>query len=191
MPSPARRRCSRCSAARLTTHRRIAEEVVDRLARFRKVLPPWTAEASLPGGNFPAEQGASHLCLALRAAYPFLERGHRPSPGHHLRHPRLDHPHRGARIRRSRSLLRRRSHGGGGRLSAARRMGDDGGGRAVAAHAPRPAFHAGRRPTRWPTGWARARARLRPERRARSRSPFRRRNPVLRDRPSWPRCAGS
>ena len=57
---------------RLTTHRRIAEEVVDRLARFREVLPPWTAQASLPGGNFPAEQGASHLCLALRAAYPFV-----------------------------------------------------------------------------------------------------------------------
>ena len=56
----------------LTTHRRIAEEVVDRLARFRKVLPPWTAEASLPGGNFPPEHGASHLCLALRAAYPFI-----------------------------------------------------------------------------------------------------------------------
>ncbi len=64
---------------RLTTHRRIAEEVVDRLARFRDVLPPWTAEASLPGGNFPAEQGAAHLCLALRAAYPFLgeETAHR------------------------------------------------------------------------------------------------------------------
>ena len=57
---------------RLTTHRRIAEEVVDRLARFREVRPPWTAEASLPGGNFPPEQGAAHLCLALRAAYPFL-----------------------------------------------------------------------------------------------------------------------
>ncbi len=57
---------------RLTTHRRIAEEVVDRLARFRKVLPPWTAEASLPGGNFPASAGASHLAMALRAAYPFV-----------------------------------------------------------------------------------------------------------------------
>ena len=56
----------------LTTHRRIAEEVVDRLARFHEVLPPWTAEASLPGGNFPAEQGAAHLCLALQAAYPFI-----------------------------------------------------------------------------------------------------------------------
>ncbi len=57
---------------RLTTHRRIAEEVVDRLARFREVLPPWTADATLPGGNFPPGSGASHLCLALRAAYPFL-----------------------------------------------------------------------------------------------------------------------
>ncbi len=36
------------------------------------MLPPWTAEASLPGGNFPPEQGAAHLCLALRAAYPFI-----------------------------------------------------------------------------------------------------------------------
>ena len=58
--------------SRLTTHRRIAEEVVDRLARFHEVLPPWTAEASLPGGNFPAHHGASHLGLALRAAYPFV-----------------------------------------------------------------------------------------------------------------------
>ncbi len=57
---------------RLTTHRRIAEEVVDRLARFREVRPPWTAGASLPGGNFPPAKGAAHLGLALRAAYPFL-----------------------------------------------------------------------------------------------------------------------
>ncbi len=56
----------------LTTHRRIAEEVVDRLARFHEVLPPWTAEASLPGGNFPPDLGAAHLCLAMRAAYPFI-----------------------------------------------------------------------------------------------------------------------
>ena len=56
----------------LTTHRRIAEEVVDRLDRFHKVEPPWTADASLPGGNFPPDQGAAHLSLALQAAYPFV-----------------------------------------------------------------------------------------------------------------------
>ncbi len=60
----------------LTTHRLIAEELVDRLARFRKVGPPWTADAALPGGNFPPDVGASHLCLALRAAYPFLSEDH-------------------------------------------------------------------------------------------------------------------
>ena len=121
----------------LTTHRRIAEEVVDRLARFRKVLPPWTAEASLPGGNFPPEQGAAHLCLALRAAYPFISEdyAHRLVTTYGTR--ASTHPHRRPRIRRSRSLLRRRPDGGGGRLSPPRRMGDDGGGRAVAAHAPR------------------------------------------------------
>lgn len=56
----------------LTTHRRIAEEVVDQLGRFRKILPAWTADAALPGGNFSAESGASHLRRALRAAYPFI-----------------------------------------------------------------------------------------------------------------------
>ena len=60
----------------LTTHRLIAEEVVDRLARFRKVGAPWTARASLPGGNFPPGSGAAALCHALSAAYPFLAEDH-------------------------------------------------------------------------------------------------------------------
>jgi glycerol-3-phosphate dehydrogenase len=60
----------------LTTHRRTAEEVVDRIARFRKIGPAWTAGAQFAGGNFPPESGVAHLCLALRAAYPFLSETH-------------------------------------------------------------------------------------------------------------------
>ncbi len=60
----------------LTTHRLVAEEVVDRLARFRSVGPPWTAGGQLPGGNFPPDGGVAHLCLALRAAYPFIGEAH-------------------------------------------------------------------------------------------------------------------
>jgi glycerol-3-phosphate dehydrogenase len=60
----------------LTLHRLIAEEVVDRMARFRKIGPAWTAGAQIAGGNFPADSGVPHLCLALRAAYPFLSEAH-------------------------------------------------------------------------------------------------------------------
>jgi glycerol-3-phosphate dehydrogenase len=59
----------------LTGHRRLAEEVVDSLARFGRVKPGWTAKAALPGGGFPAD-GAGDLVRALRAAWPFLAEGH-------------------------------------------------------------------------------------------------------------------
>ncbi len=60
----------------LTTHRRMAEEVVDRLARFRKVGQPWTSRSELPGGSFPADIGAADLCRTLSAAYPFIVEAH-------------------------------------------------------------------------------------------------------------------
>ena len=59
----------------LGTHRRLAEEVVDRLGRFRDVPRSWTAGAVLPGGGFPAD-GAADLVRALRAAYPFVAESH-------------------------------------------------------------------------------------------------------------------
>jgi len=60
----------------LTTHRHMAEEVVDRLARFRKVGEPWTAGARLPGGNFTPDSGIREFCHALCAAYPFVGEDH-------------------------------------------------------------------------------------------------------------------
>jgi glycerol-3-phosphate dehydrogenase len=57
----------------LTTHRRLAEQVVDRMGKYRKIAPAWTgsAKAVLPGGGFPRGQEAD-IVRALRAGYPFV-----------------------------------------------------------------------------------------------------------------------
>lgn len=55
----------------LTTHRRLAEQVVDRMGKFVKLAPAWTASAALPGGNFP-QGGEADIVRALRAGYPFV-----------------------------------------------------------------------------------------------------------------------
>jgi glycerol-3-phosphate dehydrogenase len=60
---------------RLATYRRLAEEVLDRLAPFLKVGKKWTAGAALPGGLFPVD-GFLDLVRALRAGYPFLTERH-------------------------------------------------------------------------------------------------------------------
>jgi glycerol-3-phosphate dehydrogenase len=58
---------------KITTYRRLAETVLERLASH---LPgarrPWTAAAPLPGGDFPHD-GARRLAGDLRSAYPFLD----------------------------------------------------------------------------------------------------------------------
>ncbi|MEX0853789.1 MAG: glycerol-3-phosphate dehydrogenase [Bauldia sp.] len=59
----------------LTTHRRIAENVLDRMARVRPVGRPWTAGAVLPGGSLPPT-GPDGLGRALAAAYPFVSQEH-------------------------------------------------------------------------------------------------------------------
>jgi glycerol-3-phosphate dehydrogenase len=59
----------------LTTHRRLAEDVLDRLVSFLKVGKKWTAGAALPGGLFPVD-GLLDLTRALRAGYPFLTERH-------------------------------------------------------------------------------------------------------------------
>jgi glycerol-3-phosphate dehydrogenase len=59
----------------LTTHRRLAEQAVDRIGKFRKLSPAWTAGAVLPGGGFPLN-GAGDIVKALRAAYPFVSASH-------------------------------------------------------------------------------------------------------------------
>ena len=59
----------------LTGHRRLAEEVVGLLARFRHLPPAWTAGGVLPGGGFPPS-GGRDLVRALLAAYPFVAESH-------------------------------------------------------------------------------------------------------------------
>ncbi len=60
---------------RITTYRRLAEDVLDRLVPFLKVGKKWTAGAALPGGLFPID-GLGDLTRALRAGYPFLAERH-------------------------------------------------------------------------------------------------------------------
>ncbi|MCB1502682.1 MAG: glycerol-3-phosphate dehydrogenase [Bauldia sp.] len=59
----------------ITTHRRLAEDVLERLAPFLKMGDKWTAGAALPGGLFPVD-GLADLSRALRAGYPFLAQSH-------------------------------------------------------------------------------------------------------------------
>ncbi len=58
---------------KITTHRRLAEEAMARLApRFPEAGGPWTARAPLPGGDFPHD-GVPALIARLRARFPFLD----------------------------------------------------------------------------------------------------------------------
>jgi glycerol-3-phosphate dehydrogenase len=56
---------------KITTYRRLAEAVLDKLSRHLTVLAPWTHEASLPGGHFPYDN-IDALIAALAHKYPFL-----------------------------------------------------------------------------------------------------------------------
>ena len=57
---------------KITTYRRLAEAAMDRLAPFFPGLPgPWTAHATLPGGDFPWD-GIGALTADLRHRHPSL-----------------------------------------------------------------------------------------------------------------------
>jgi glycerol-3-phosphate dehydrogenase len=60
---------------KITTHRRLAEHVLEWLGRYLKIGPKWTAGAPLPGGHFPVG-GFDDVVRALRAAYPFVGEAH-------------------------------------------------------------------------------------------------------------------
>ena len=61
---------------KITTYRRLAEAALARLAgAFPGAGAPWTAQAPLPGGDFPWD-GAGAQVAALRARYPFLDPRH-------------------------------------------------------------------------------------------------------------------
>ena len=59
---------------KITTYRHLAQEAVDLLAGRLPALagPRWTADAALPGGDFPLD-GLPMLVADLQARYPFLE----------------------------------------------------------------------------------------------------------------------
>ncbi|BCH32865.1 glycerol-3-phosphate dehydrogenase [Mesorhizobium sp. L-8-10] len=61
---------------KITTYRRLAEAMLEKIEGFlgRKGAP-WTADAALPGGDFPAGSFADQV-RQLAAAYPFLEAAH-------------------------------------------------------------------------------------------------------------------
>ncbi len=59
---------------KITTYRRLAEEALRKLAPwFPGTDQTWTADAPLPGGNFPVD-GITDLIADLRTAHPFLDR---------------------------------------------------------------------------------------------------------------------
>lgn len=58
---------------KITSHRHLAEEAVDRLAEIMPEIPDrrWTRNSSLPGGDFPVGD-VSDLIAGLSRQYPFL-----------------------------------------------------------------------------------------------------------------------
>ncbi|RWK43202.1 glycerol-3-phosphate dehydrogenase [Mesorhizobium sp.] len=58
---------------KITTYRRLAESMLEKIESFLgKRGKPWTANAPLPGGDFPAS-GFDAEVAKLKAAYPFLD----------------------------------------------------------------------------------------------------------------------
>jgi glycerol-3-phosphate dehydrogenase len=63
---------------KITTHRRLAEEALERLASYLpnvKAREGWTAKVPLPGGDFEVTAIATLISELLRS-YPFLEPAH-------------------------------------------------------------------------------------------------------------------
>jgi glycerol-3-phosphate dehydrogenase len=60
---------------KITTYRRLAEAVLDRLAHVLGARPAWTRESCLPGGDF-AVDGVARLIVQARRSWPFLGETH-------------------------------------------------------------------------------------------------------------------
>jgi len=61
---------------KITTYRKLAEDVLDEVARFIPNVPPtWSASDCLPGGDFP-HQEFNREVDKLKQAYPFLSEAH-------------------------------------------------------------------------------------------------------------------
>ncbi len=60
---------------KITTYRRLAEQALARLANFFPPSQPWTAQSSLPGGDFKYD-GLDALIERTRRTWPFLSADH-------------------------------------------------------------------------------------------------------------------
>jgi glycerol-3-phosphate dehydrogenase len=60
---------------KITTYRRLAEAAMARIGHFFGGLPPWTAGAALPGGDFPVD-GFDVLVAEAIGRWPFLTKPH-------------------------------------------------------------------------------------------------------------------
>lgn len=61
---------------KITTYRRLAESMLEKIEGFLGPRgKPWTADASLPGGDFDGRDFNGQVAK-LKSAYPFLEDGH-------------------------------------------------------------------------------------------------------------------
>jgi glycerol-3-phosphate dehydrogenase len=59
---------------KITTHRRLAEAAMERMPFFA-ARPPWTAQSTLPGGDFPVDGFYAQVAEVL-ARWPFLSEPH-------------------------------------------------------------------------------------------------------------------
>jgi glycerol-3-phosphate dehydrogenase len=60
---------------KITTHRRLAETALDRLASVFGARPAWTGQSHLPGGDLPVD-GVARLIADARRTWPFLGEAH-------------------------------------------------------------------------------------------------------------------
>ena len=60
---------------KITTYRRLAEAALEKIADFFVTGPAWTAQAPLPGGEFPWN-GLEALLARTRGLWPFLSEAH-------------------------------------------------------------------------------------------------------------------
>ena len=131
---------------KLTTFRRLAEDVLSRLASFFPPARPWTANSSLPGGDFVYD-GAATLVERTQRQWSFLSKEHaeRLVGAYGTRVDRiLQAAKRPEHLGR---LLWVGSHRGRGALSDDQGMGANRGRRALAAFQARLArFGSSRRP---------------------------------------------
>ncbi len=124
---------------KITTHRRLAEEALERLApylrnakRSEKASEGWTAKSPLPGGDLDVSAIAA-LSAELVRRYPFLTPGPCQPSGARLRHARRQGARQCEIDGRSRSGLRRHLDGARSPVPDVGRMGPHRRGYRVAA----------------------------------------------------------